>query len=81
MSKTESILEAKLPQLKTPLPGPNARRIIDGDARLISPSYTRSYPLVIRRGRGGLRARLAGAGLRGQHPAAGSSAGHRSGAS
>ncbi len=54
MSKTESILEAKLPQLKTPLPGPNARRIIDGDARLISPSYTRSYPLVIRRGRGAM---------------------------
>ena len=54
MSKTESILEAKLPVLKTALPGPNARRIIDGDARLISPSYTRSYPLVIRRGRGAM---------------------------
>ncbi len=54
MSKTESILEAKLPVLKTALPGPNARRIIDGDARLLSPSYTRSYPLVIRRGRGAM---------------------------
>jgi 4-aminobutyrate aminotransferase len=40
------------PVLRTPLPGPNARRILADDARLISPSYTRSYPLVARRGRG-----------------------------
>ena len=40
------------PKLVTPLPGPNARRIVEADDRLISPSYTRSYPMVARRGRG-----------------------------
>ena len=40
------------PIIRTPLPGPNARRVLADDARLISPSYTRSYPLVARRGRG-----------------------------
>ena len=40
------------PILRTKLPGPNARRIIAADQRLISPSYTRSYPLVAQRGRG-----------------------------
>jgi 4-aminobutyrate aminotransferase len=40
------------PKLITPLPGPRARAIVDADDRLISPSYTRSYPLVARRGRG-----------------------------
>jgi len=40
------------PNIKTALPGPNAKRILDADERLISPSYTRSYPLVARRGRG-----------------------------
>ena len=40
------------PKLKTALPGPNARRILASDEKYISPSYTRSYPLVARRGRG-----------------------------
>jgi 4-aminobutyrate aminotransferase len=40
------------PKLVTELPGPKARVAIDADHRLISPSYTRSYPLVARRGRG-----------------------------
>jgi 4-aminobutyrate aminotransferase len=40
------------PNLKTALPGPNARRILDGDERYVSPSYTRSYPMVAKRGRG-----------------------------
>ncbi len=40
------------PKLVTPLPGPNARRIVEDDERLISPSYTRSYPMVAKRGRG-----------------------------
>jgi 4-aminobutyrate aminotransferase len=40
------------PKLVTPLPGPNAARIIADDDRLISPSYTRSYPMVAKRGRG-----------------------------
>jgi 4-aminobutyrate aminotransferase len=40
------------PKLVCPLPGPKARAAIAADTRLISPSYTRSYPLVARRGRG-----------------------------
>ncbi len=40
------------PKIKTALPGPKARLVLEGDARLISPSYTRSYPMVAKRGRG-----------------------------
>jgi len=40
------------PKIKTALPGPNARRILAGDDKYISPSYTRSYPLVAKSGRG-----------------------------
>jgi len=43
---------AALPRLIAPVPGPNAARIIAEDDRLLSPSYTRSYPLVVKRGRG-----------------------------
>jgi 4-aminobutyrate aminotransferase len=41
-----------LPHLVTPLPGPKARAIVDRDAAVVSPSYTRSYPLVAERGEG-----------------------------
>ncbi len=34
------------PKIKTALPGPNAKRVLAGDEKYISPSYTRSYPLV-----------------------------------
>src|SRR5215510_3981012 len=40
------------PKIRTKLPGPNAKKVLEGDARYISPSYTRSYPLVAKRGRG-----------------------------
>src|ERR1700716_2372594 len=40
------------PKLKTSLPGPNAKRILAGDEKYISPSYPRAYPLVAKRGRG-----------------------------
>src|SRR3982750_1661963 len=40
------------PVIKTALPGPNAKRVLEGDDRYISPSYTRSYPLVAKQGRG-----------------------------
>jgi 4-aminobutyrate aminotransferase len=40
------------PDIKTPLPGPRAKAIIDRDAAFVSPSYTRDYPLVIARGDG-----------------------------
>ena len=40
------------PDLKTALPGPKAKAIIERDARVVSTSYTRDYPLVIARGEG-----------------------------
>jgi 4-aminobutyrate aminotransferase len=40
------------PKLICPLPGPKAQAAVKADDRLISPSYTRSYPLVAKRGRG-----------------------------
>src|SRR2546427_9793693 len=42
------------PQIKTPLPGPKAKALIDRDNIVVSPSYTRSYPLVIARGSGAM---------------------------
>jgi 4-aminobutyrate aminotransferase len=49
---TEVTIETLRPQIRTELPGPNARRILAADSKLVSPSYTRSYPLVARRGLG-----------------------------
>ena len=40
------------PSLKTALPGPKAQAIIERDGRVVSPSYTRSYPLVAERAMG-----------------------------
>jgi 4-aminobutyrate aminotransferase len=40
------------PKLITSLPGPKARAVVEADDRYISPSYTRSYPLVAKTGRG-----------------------------
>jgi 4-aminobutyrate aminotransferase len=40
------------PKIKTALPGPNALRVLAGDQQYVSPSYTRSYPLVAKSGRG-----------------------------
>ena len=42
------------PEIKTALPGPKAKAIIDKDATFVSPSYTRDYPLVIARGEGAI---------------------------
>ncbi len=39
-----------LPDLITSLPGPNAQAIIERDQKIMSPSYTRAYPLVAARG-------------------------------
>ncbi|HYX70026.1 MAG TPA: acetyl ornithine aminotransferase family protein [Terriglobales bacterium] len=49
---TKNLAPTAGPRIKTTLPGPNARRVLEGDKRYISPSYTRSYPLVAKRGRG-----------------------------
>src|SRR5882762_6752372 len=40
------------PKFVTEVPGPLARKLVAEDDRLMSPSYTRSYPLVAKRGRG-----------------------------
>ena len=41
-----------LPEIKTALPGPKAKEIIERDRKYVSPSYTRDYPFVIARGEG-----------------------------
>jgi 4-aminobutyrate aminotransferase len=41
-----------IPDIKTALPGPKAKALIDRDASVVSPSYTREYPLVMARGEG-----------------------------
>ncbi len=41
-------------QISGPLPGPKARQIIETDEKYTSPSYTRVYPLVMRRGCGSM---------------------------
>src|SRR5918996_2901587 len=41
-----------IPDIKTALPGPKARAVIDRDAKVVSTSYTRDYPLVMARGEG-----------------------------
>ena len=52
MQATETNIETKLPHLITPLPGPKAKRLVERDAHVISPSYTRDYPLVAKKGLG-----------------------------
>jgi 4-aminobutyrate aminotransferase len=44
--------ESKLPHLITALPGPKASQWVELDHQLLSPSYTRDYPLVAARGSG-----------------------------
>ena len=40
------------PRVTAPLPGPKAARWIEQDAKFISPSYTRAYPLAVARASG-----------------------------
>ena len=49
---SSALLTASGPNIRTKLPGPNAERILAGDRKFMSPSYTRSYPLVAKRGHG-----------------------------
>jgi 4-aminobutyrate aminotransferase len=42
----------KAPQIKTELPGPKARAIVEKDERFSAPAYGRVYPLVVKEGRG-----------------------------
>lgn len=50
---TQTITSAG-PNIRTKLPGPNAQKILKGDSQYISPSYTRSYPLVAKKGHGSI---------------------------
>ncbi len=45
-------MTAKHIKIHHPLPGPKAKAIIERDRQLLSPSFTRSYPLVAHKGRG-----------------------------
>jgi 4-aminobutyrate aminotransferase len=40
------------PEIRTSLPGPKAKTLIERDTKVVSHSYTRGYPLVIERGFG-----------------------------
>jgi len=42
----------KSPQIRTPLPGPLAKKLIKQDKSYVSPSYTRVYPLVAEKAKG-----------------------------
>jgi 4-aminobutyrate aminotransferase len=44
--------DRKVPDVFTDLPGPRARTLLERDAKFVSPSYTRAYPLVVERGSG-----------------------------
>jgi 4-aminobutyrate aminotransferase len=52
MQVTPDTVGPELPEIRTALPGPRARAVIERDHRVLSPSYTRCYPLVAARGQG-----------------------------
>lgn len=54
MGNTAHMVRPDLPHLTGPLPGPRAKALIERDTRVVSPSYTRSYPLVAARGEGAI---------------------------
>ena len=47
-------METNLPHISTALPGPEAQKVLALDHQYVSPSYTRDYPFVARRGRGAI---------------------------
>jgi 4-aminobutyrate aminotransferase len=54
MPAIDTKTSTKLPQLLTALPGPKAKHLVERDHAVLSPSYTRCYPLVAHKGRGAL---------------------------
>ena len=46
--------ETKFPRLVTALPGPKAQAIVERDAKFMSPSFTRDYPMVAKSGYGAM---------------------------
>ena len=45
-------MEPGSPSILTKLPGPEARKVLERDQRFISQSYTRVYPLVVKKAKG-----------------------------
>jgi 4-aminobutyrate aminotransferase len=54
MGNTVHMARTDLPHVAGPLPGPRAAQTIERDASVVSPSYTRCYPLVAARGEGAI---------------------------
>src|SRR4051794_12538386 len=54
MIQTTELVRVDLPHLTRPVPGPCATAIIERDAAVVSPSYTRCYPLVADHGEGAI---------------------------
>jgi 4-aminobutyrate aminotransferase len=54
MPVTTTLNHPKLPQIVSKLPGPKAKEIVERDHKVVSPSYTRDYPLVASIGRGAM---------------------------
>jgi len=54
MGNTLEQVRPDLPALTGPVPGPRARAVIERDQRVVSPSYTRAYPLVAEKGEGAM---------------------------
>ncbi|MGP0070410.1 MAG: acetyl ornithine aminotransferase family protein [Bryobacteraceae bacterium] len=50
----KEMVRLDLPHILTPLPGPRATELIRRDTAVLSPSYTRCYPLVAARGEGAM---------------------------
>ncbi|MGC1596823.1 MAG: acetyl ornithine aminotransferase family protein, partial [Candidatus Acidiferrales bacterium] len=54
MQAVDTKTDSKLPHLVTSLPGPKAKQLVERDHHVVSPSYTRDYPLVAKTGRGAM---------------------------
>ncbi len=54
MSNTLERVRPDLPSLIGSIPGPRARAVIERDEKVVSPSYTRCYPLVVEKGAGAM---------------------------
>jgi 4-aminobutyrate aminotransferase len=51
---TSETVRLDLPHILTSLPGPRAKALVERDHKVLSPSYTRDYPLVASRGEGAI---------------------------
>src|SRR5215467_2501003 len=54
MGITQEQVRPDLPILTGTVPGPKAQAVIERDSRVVSPSYTRCYPLVAAKGEGAI---------------------------